>query len=259
MSLPEEEKQRLAEMFGDFSFLDARLVTLDPDARYSDWYTEDNGVDPNINCHRFEFVSGKVSVRLNVFKDWAFLDCRSDLPDFLKWVKNMDDYLQFIDFVLEDFPSMLYLFKDKNQTRDLYTPESHVDLKYRGGNVASAGKVYKFDTQKDRIALISEFVTKPNAIESLSVMGNTATAENNYPYNLTLWYPKDKSFDPIVYIGIPINERTISGWNSDVLRWALGTHADRDGIEDMGVSADNLRSQILPIIQSAIQDKIPQP
>lgn len=247
MRLPEDERRRLAQIFEDMPDLDEQLATLDPS-----WDLKDKGVDANLDCHNFEIINGTASINLRIFKQWAFLTWSSDLPDYLKLGSDMSSYLRFLEFVLEGLPSKLYDVDDKNKTAGAYGAERKAELRYKKSQEV---KDYSLGSEKDRIKLIAEYVTRPESIQSLTIFGKGGSSAYKYPYWLCISFPSSPAYNGFLSIGIPLGESTISGWNGNAMEWVLRTHENRDSLGDLDVSARNLTAQILPVVQKSIPVK----
>jgi len=257
MSFSPQEHERLAQILGSIPNLDTMLATLDPESKSSEWDMEDKGFNAEFKRRNFEFRNRTAVVSLSLYEKYTFLSWVAKTPDRFRLESNMDTYLSFLEFTTGELPSMLYGFEDNQAVRDSFVSQSRAELRYKK---LQEVKVFKMDSNKDLIKLITEIVTRPHIIYSLNIVGNGEVSGNKFPYRLSIAPFEAEDTNALLGIGIPRQEQTQCGWNKDTLEWVLGTHVKRDRIGNLGIAAQNLLDHILPIAQHGVHAlKNPQP
>ncbi len=245
------EVRRLQGIFGgDLSPLN-QLHTLSPDYVTSDWEMDKPVATKNglLEC---QFRIGPAAVTMDFGQNMFFLEWFAALPPFLYPKPDVQSYLDFRDFITDEFPQMIWSITDRSQRPNLnYLAHSTARVQYRGGGISR-----KFDLgkEKDRIGFEVDFIGKSEKIKTISIDGRT-DKDLDKPgfYHLRLDYRGASDPQTKVSLGFMLDDFGQSAFNPDIVEWALEANEYAERIEDIPTAAHNLIEAIDPTLQIQIE------
>jgi len=241
------EVRRLVGIFGGDLQPLAAVPTLAADYLTSNWDFD----KPVANKHGLlecNFRIGPAALDVDFGQNMVFLAWNAALPPFLYPKQDIQSYLDFRDFVFEEFPEMLWSLTDRDSRPDFnYLANSTARVQYRGRPIAPK---YDLGNEKDRIGLELDFIERSQKIKAISIDARPQGDPDKPGYfHLRLDYKGANDHQTKVSLGFKLDDFVFSAFNPEVVGWAVETNEHVEKIEDPIRAAHNLIEEIDPTLQ----------
>lgn len=216
------------------------------------WKIKENPLNaPDNPGKRFSLSRGLVSFELGMDQELSTLRWNGRLPSYLAPGNGLDEYMEFIYWMLIRLPTKLYPEKRIAwHYRQAYQEHTSVGLYFTNGKE----DYYKFSNEKADKKLAIDFVTRGDEIQSILVTGTESPLLSDFMYMLKI-DRVDFSDGAEMALAIPMRPENLRAWNPNTLEWILGIHAQKDKLGDLRQAAADLSSVVYSKAEEALQQK----